>query len=166
MPAGQDEWWESVLLVSVGDGAYRGGGDEYWDEQASCTLSSCHLANTSPTLPDLMIFRKGNTEIWTFKRIILIQVFKSSIMWIQQNIYGPDLASMPTVFNICGISVLYARGEVVTPVHGTAVLVAVYPDQMTSWCMCTKVNAWKNCRQDLWCWLSWAVVPLLVWTIW
>lgn len=43
-----------------------------------------------------------------------------------------DLAPILTVCNFCGFFVIFACGEVLTPIHRIGILVAVYPNPMIS----------------------------------
>lgn len=71
---GQDKQWEKVLLVSVRDqeGGWWG---RWWT--GLIQIEQLPLSSKQPVLPDLLIFRKGNTEIQAFTRISLTQLFKN-----------------------------------------------------------------------------------------
>lgn len=75
--------------------------DEDWDEQALIEIEQLPRSSNQPSVvksPDIY-YRKRNTEIQAFTRIILIpDLKKKNVVWAQQNICGLDLALMLTVF--------------------------------------------------------------------
>lgn len=103
-----------------------------YGEQVQYNLSSHHLADTSPVLPDLLTFRKEKAAIQIFMNIIPIQVLENDV-WGQQSIYGPVLSPVLTVWNFWDISMIFACGQVVIPIQRSDILVALYPNLMISW---------------------------------